>query len=378
MSRQSAFAIVYCRPRASGYVDANIEAPREQSVPRELTANKTKNRIARQNLMMTRKALVIAVAIFLGGFSCATTRAQSVRVALPGISGTLLPLYVGQEKRLFKKYGLDSELILVRSGSIAVQSLLAGEIQYAASGTSSGIEAKIAGADMISITDYMNTLPYTLVTSDRIQSAAQLKGKRFAVSRLGAISDIALRLALKSLGVDPTKDAVILGIGDAAARFAALKAGSVDATVISPPDTLTARKLGFKLLTSFQDAGIKFAYGSIFITSDYGRKNRSSVLSFMRGFTEAIAYLRMNKEDTLSVLSKWTRNSDRDALEDTYDFFLRLYPPKPYSLDEAVKAVLDVLAEKNAGVKKFKPGDFYDMQYLREIDESGFIDRFYR
>ena len=148
--------------------------------------------------------------------------------------------------------------------------------------------------------------------------------------------------------------------------------------MISPPDTLTARKLGFKLLTSFQDAGIKFAYGSIFITSDYGRKNRSKVLGFLRGFTEAIAYLRMNKEDTLSVLSKWTRNSDRDALEDTYDFFLRLYPPKPYSQDEAVKAVLDVLAEKNAGVKKFKPADFYDMQYLREIDESGFIDKLYR
>jgi ABC-type nitrate/sulfonate/bicarbonate transport system substrate-binding protein len=231
---------------------------------------------------------------------------------------------------------------------------------------------------MISITDYMNTLPYTLVTSDRIKSANQLKGKRFAVSRLGAISDIALRLALKNLGVDPAKDAVILGIGDAAARFAALKVGSVDGTVISPPDTLTARKLGFNLLTSFQDAGIKFAYGSIFITSDYGRKNRTSVLNFLRGFSEAIAFLRKNKEETLSVLSKWTRNSDRESLEDTYDFFLRLYPAKPFSDDEAVRAVIEVLGEKNTAVKKFKPADFYDMQYLREIDQSGFIDKLYR
>jgi NitT/TauT family transport system substrate-binding protein len=215
---------------------------------------------------MILKSAAILIAMLLSVFSRGTSSAQSIRVAIPGISGTLLPLYVGQEKRLFKKYDLDSELIMVRSGSVAIQSLLAGEIQYAASGTSSGIEAKLAGADMISITD-------TLVTSDRIKSANQLKGKRFAVSRLGAISDIALRLALKNLGVDPSKDAVILGIGDAAARFAALKVGSVDATVISPPDTLTARKLGFNLLTSFQDAGIKFAYGSIFITSDYGRRS---------------------------------------------------------------------------------------------------------
>jgi NitT/TauT family transport system substrate-binding protein len=327
---------------------------------------------------MIAKSVVFVVATLLSAFFCGTASAQLTRVAIPGISGTLLPLYVGQDRKFFKKYGLDSELILVRSGSVAVQSLLAGEIQYAASGTSSGIEAKLAGADMISIMDYMNTLPYTLVTSDRIKSANQLKGKRFAVSRLGAISDIALRLALKSLGVDPTKEAVILGIGDAAARFAALKAGSVDATVISPPDTLTARKLGFNLLTSFQDAGIKFAYGSIFITSEYGRKNRSNVLNFIRGFSEAIAYLRTNKEETLNVLSKWTRNSDREALEDTYDFFLRLYPAKPYSVDEAVRAVIDVLGEKNAVVKKFKPADFYDMQYLREVDQSGFIDKLYR
>jgi NitT/TauT family transport system substrate-binding protein len=327
---------------------------------------------------MLLKLAAILISILLSVLSSETASAQPIRVAIPGISGTLLPLYVGQEKRLFKKYGLDSELIMVRAGSVAVQSLLAGEIQYAASGTSSGIEAKLAGADMISITDYMNTLPYTLVTSDRIKSASQLKGKRFAVSRLGAISDIALRLALKNLGVDPAKDAVILGIGDAAARFAALKVGSVDATVISPPDTLTARKLGFNLLTSFQDAGIKFAYGSIFITSDYGRKNRTSVLNFIRGFSEAIAFLRKNKEETLSVLSKWTRNSDREALEDTYDFFLRLYPAKPFSDDEAVRAVIEVIGEKNAAVKKFKPADFYDMQYLREIDQSGFIDKLYR
>jgi NitT/TauT family transport system substrate-binding protein len=327
---------------------------------------------------MLLKLAAILISILLSVLSSETASAQPIRVAIPGLSGTLLPLYVGQEKRLFKKYGLDSELIMVRAGSVAVQSLLAGEIQYAASGTSSGIEAKLAGADMISITDYMNTLPYTLVTSDRIKSASQLKGKRFAVSRLGAISDIALRLALKNLGVDPSKEAVILGIGDAAARFAALKVGSVDATVISPPDTLTARKLGFNLLTSFQDAGIKFAYGSIFITSDYGRKNRTSVLNFIRGFSEAIAFLRKNKEDTLSVLSKWTRNSDREALEDTYDFFLRLYPVKPFSDEEAVRAVIDVLGEKNAAVKKFKPADFYDMQYLREIDQSGFIDKLYR
>jgi ABC-type nitrate/sulfonate/bicarbonate transport system substrate-binding protein len=88
---------------------------------------------------MKRTTVVFFVSLLLSGFCSAVSFAQSVRIAIPGISGTLLPLYVAQDRRLFQKHGLDSELIMVRSGSVAVQSLLAGEIQFAASGTSSGI-----------------------------------------------------------------------------------------------------------------------------------------------------------------------------------------------------------------------------------------------
>lgn len=304
--------------------------------------------------------------------------AKSARIAIPGISGTLLPLYVTQDEGFFKKYGLDTELIMVRAGSVAVQSLLAGEIQFAASGASSGIEARLAGADMVSIADYMNTLPYTLVASPKMRSAEQLRGKKFAVSRLGSISDIALRLALKNLGIDPGKEAVILGIGDAASRFSALQVGSVDATVISPPDTLTARRLGFNRIASFQEAGVKFAYGSIFIAGDFGRKSRDVVMNFLRGFTEGIAYIHKNKAGSLKILGRWTRNKDPEALEETYQFFQKLYPRKPYSLNEAIQPVLDVIAEGNPKARKFKPEDFYNMQYLRELDQSGFIENLYK
>lgn len=324
---------------------------------------------------------IVQIVLFIvgtAGLSIPAAIAKSVRIAIPGISGTLLPLYVTQDEGFFKKYGLDSELIMVRAGSVAVQSLLAGEIQFAASGASSGIEAKIAGADIVSIADYMNTLPYTLIASPKIKAAEQLRGKKFAVSRLGSISDIALRLALQHLGIDPGKEAVILGIGDAASRFSALQAGTIDGTVISPPDTLTARRLGFNPIASFQEAGVQFAYGSIFIASDFGRKNRDVVMNFLRGFTEGIAYIHKNKEGSLKILSRWTRNKDLEALEETYVFFQRLYPKKPYSLNVAIQPVLDVIGERNPKARKFKPEDFYNMQYLREIDQSGFIDLLYR
>ena len=88
---------------------------------------------------------------------------------------------------------------------------------------------------MVTIAVFINSLPYTLVSLASIKSANQLKGKRFAVSRLGSVSDLSLRIALRNIGINPEKDAVILGIGDQTSRFTALRTGAVDATVISPP-----------------------------------------------------------------------------------------------------------------------------------------------
>ena len=102
------------------------------------------------------------------------------------------------------------------------------------------------------------------------------------------------------------------------------------------------------------------------------------VLNFLKGFVEGIAYIHKNKEGSLRILSKWTRNQDREALEETYNFFLNIYPKKPYSTDETMQALLEVMGERNSEVKKFKPSDFNDMQFLREIDKTGSIDRLYR
>jgi len=152
----------------------------------------------------------------------------------------------------------------------------------------------------------------------------------------------------------------------------------VDATVISPPLTITARKLGFNQIASFQEAGIKWAYNSIDVTAEFARGNRETVLSFLKGFIEAMAFIRKGKEESLAVLSKWMRLKDRDSLEETYDFLLKILPRKPYATDEGIQANLDAIAPRNPKAKKVKPQDLTDMQYLRELDRGGFLDKVYQ
>ena len=304
--------------------------------------------------------------------------AATIRIASAGLSGELLPLWIAQDRRLFKKHGLDTEVITIQGGPLAVQALLSGSVQFHAGGTSSIVDAKMRGADTATIAVFIDTLPYTLVSTQTIKSAGQLKGKRFAVSRLGSVSDLSLRIALRNLGVNPEKEAVILGIGDQTARFSALRSGSVDATVISPPLTVTARKMGFTQITSFQEAGITWAYNSIDVTADFAQKNHQTVLGFLSGFVEAIAYIHKNKEESLVTLSRWMRLEDREALDETYDYLLKILPRKPYGSDKGMQAVLDAIAIREPLAKKFKPEDFFALRYLKELDQSGFLDRVFK
>jgi hypothetical protein len=69
------------------------------------------------------------------------------------------------------------------------------------------------------------------------------------------------------------------------------------------------------------------------------------------------------------------RLNDREALDETHTYLLKTLPKKPYASDKGLQAVLDAIALRNPRAKQFKPQDFTDASYLRELDQSGFIDK---
>lgn len=330
----------------------------------------------RVKFKLLKKALqIVVLAFFVTGLLFSAALAKSVRIG--SVSSGAFPLFIAQERGLFKKYGLDTEVITFQGNPLMVQSLVAGELQFIDAGGNSLVDAKVAGADVVTIGVYIDTLPYTLVASEKIKSASQLKGRRLAVSRLGAASDIGLRMVLQKLGIDP-KETIILGIGGTAERFAALKAGSVDATVITPPLTITARKLGFNEIASFQNAGIKWAFNSIDTTARYAKNNRETVLNILKGIIDGIAYIHKNKEETIRILSKQYLLTDRGTLEELYTYVLKVVQKKPFSSEEGIQMMIDSASMTNPKAREFKPQDIVDMQYLRELEQSGFLDKIYK
>src|SRR5215468_9785968 len=104
--------------------------------------------------------------------------AAPLRIASSGLSGELLPLWIAQDRLIFKKHGLDTECSTIQGGPLAIQALVSGSVQFHAGGTSSTIEARIGGANTLTLAVFIDSLPYPFVSSPPVKPPPQQKEKR--------------------------------------------------------------------------------------------------------------------------------------------------------------------------------------------------------
>src|ERR1051325_577041 len=114
-------------------------------------------------------------------------RAQTVHLSYSGNSGQNIPFWVTYDSGMFKKYGLNADLVLISGGLTNIQAVMANEIRFSYLGAASPIQAAVQGADIVILATVYGLMPYGLITGSGIRTAAALKGKRAAVSRIGGI-----------------------------------------------------------------------------------------------------------------------------------------------------------------------------------------------
>ena len=184
---------------------------------------------------------------------------RAVDQPIVGVAGPAINMiysFVGRDAGLFVKHGIDPKIVVFDSGSVLAQAGLAGDAKISVTSGPVTIASRTQGADSILIASFVNTPPYSIVAAKGITRWDQLKGKRIAMSRFGSGTDTSLRLVLKKFSLDPAKDVMILQLGTQPSRYQALIAGQIDATIISPPLDLTAKKQGFNILVDIADLGI--------------------------------------------------------------------------------------------------------------------------
>ena len=323
---------------------------------------------------------VIVSILFYGGStrSAAQVKLEKLHVGYSAQAGSLAPIWITKEAGIFKKHGLDVELLFIPGGPTAAAALLSGEVPITVVGGPAVVSSNLAGSDLVMIAGIVNTFAFQIVTVKPITLYQQLKGKRLGVNRFGASPDVAARFALKHMGIDP-REITILQLGEQSTRLTAMMAGQLEAAVFLPPITTMAQKQGMNVLLDLAELRAEFQITGLGSSQKFLVQRRPTAIKFMQAFVEGIHYYKTHKPESVKTIAKYMKINDMEAVGATYDYFApRVVPQKPYPSLKGIKALIDLAANERPEVKNISPERFVNMTILKEVDDSGFIDRLYR
>lgn len=290
-------------------------------------------------------------------------------------SATQAPLWAAKEGRFFEKYGIKNlEVIQFSGGQPVTRALIGGDIQISTTGGAAVVNARLKGADTIIIARTVGVFPYTLYVSKDIRAAAELKGKNLAVSTVGGSGYVAMQYALRKLGLDPDKDVAMLQVGDFGTRLASLASGTVQGTLLLPPFTLRARELGLRPLYDLVGSGIQYPINQITTRQSFIKSQRETVKNFLKGLVAGLARFRTDREFGIKVLGQNLRETDPKILQETYDFWLKVFPKVPNPGPEDAMVFLEFMQIKEPRDWK----EFVDPSLMEELDRDGFLGSVYK
>ncbi|MBI2533527.1 MAG: ABC transporter substrate-binding protein [Deltaproteobacteria bacterium] len=308
---------------------------------------------------------------------------DKIRVGLSAISATSGSIWVAEEKGLFKKHGVEAEVIIIGGGaSRVVSSLIAGEIQFSVGGGDAVIRSALRGADTVLAASPLKTGLQRLMTRADIKTPADLKGKKIAITRFGSASHWVLQLFLRKWGMRP-EDIQMLQLGSSPAMYATLDKGGVDGAVFTIPTFFVAEDRGYRILADPADMDIYYLQNSVDSTRSFLRKQRDQALRFVKAICEGIAYFKKHKQESVAVLQKKLRiqsaqEKDVKYLEASYHLLAsKFYNQVPYATPKAVETTLEFISGEDPKAKGADPKSFLDESLVREVEASGFIKALY-
>jgi len=330
-----------------------------------------------------QKLLIIVFALALGALSAAAPAAaqplEKLRLTYSAIGGSQASFWVPYEAGIFRKYGLDVELLYVAGGGRAAQVVQSGEVPIGVFTGGAVINSNLAGGDLVVIASSMNVMTFAVMARPEIRRVEDLKGKKIGVSRFGSATDFGLRYVEEQWPVKRQRDFAVLQMGGVSDVYNALRAGALDAAVINAELAILARREGFRELADIAKMGIQFPTSSVITTRSYIKRNENTLRKFIRGFVEGVHYAKTQRAPTIKIMMKYLRSSDAAMFNELYDMYiLQNIPRIPRPSPESLKTVIDQMAETDPKVAALKPEQFIDGRFFAELEKEGFLQKLWK
>jgi ABC-type nitrate/sulfonate/bicarbonate transport system substrate-binding protein len=274
-----------------------------------------------------------------------------------------------QQQHLLEQQGIRPQFVYV-GGPQITQAFIAGDIQMMVVAAASPIRAAAQGAEVKFVGGVMDKEVLTLITNPAIRSAADMKGAKLAIDRLGDYTDFLARAVLAKLNLTPDKDVSLIQIGSQTSRFAALKSGVVQSTFVAPPLTLLAKQAGLNLLVDLATLGIPSSAASFVVLRGTQQRHGNDVYKVLSAMGKGLRLYKSNKEAAIKGLAQFMQLKDPAALEETWRVHAPLYKDVPSPAVEGVRVVKDFLGKSDPNIAKLGLNNLIDAQYVSELEKE--------
>jgi NitT/TauT family transport system substrate-binding protein len=232
----------------------------------------------------------------------------------------------------------------------------------------------VQGADIVFIGGISNKLPFQLVVKKDIKTAADLRGKKIAISRLGSSSDTAATIALDHFGLK-RNDVTLLQLGGEGTRTAAMMSGQIDGSFEQYPRTAELEEQGYWVMADCTILAGDYPNTSYVSTRRYLKGNADVVKRFMMAMSESLALYRKDKAEALALTAAFLKTPQSHALEETYERYTKdVFPVIPYPSTAGLKLVLAEIASKNPAAAGVTPEQISDVSALDALVKEHFFD----
>jgi len=309
------------------------------------------------------RRLMFSFFLFVSLFSYSPAASAKIVVGLSSVNLAFLPVYVTQEKGFFKDEGLDVIFVMFNAGTTNLQALAGGDVQIMGSAFVETIGGRAAGMDVRNFWGICNLMPFQLYSNPNFKSMKDAKGKRFAISRFGSLTDFLTRSTLHHFGVDP-KEVTILQIGSTPARYAALSAGAVDASIVWFPVTEIAKSQGYNKLFDLKSIFPEWPYETFAAREPWLAKEKDQVVKFLRAYQRGVKHTLENKDDALKAIRKYVR-MDPAYAPAGYDEYRDSFPTNGKIAEKAVPVVIEQEFEAGRLKRKISTDELIDKSFIQ-------------
>src|SRR3990170_1523237 len=305
----------------------------------------------------------------------AATPLQKIVIVFGGFNERSGVLFVAKDMHFFEEQGLDAQIVQVRSGPIAVSAMAANEAQfYTVSATGASLGAMAGGLDLVFIAGIVNKLDGDFVTSPKIKSPPDLKGKLLGVQSIGGGIWTFTMLALDHWGLVPERDKIQFRIlGDQSVIAQGLISGIVDAAYLGYTFSSVAQRQGYRVLADLAKQDIPYQGLGIAARRSYIDQAPDTVERALKAIAKSVASFQdpANKQSVVPILSKWLRLARAEDAVAGYEAMRPIYSRRIFPTVEGLRNTVRVLSRLDPKkFSKLKAEELVDERIVRKLERE--------